>query len=145
MDLRIDRLDRVGDDLVIVDYKSAKVSAGAALSEQVNAPQLPLYSLINKDITGVYYAQVKRDAQKLVGVGNASTQLVSAKHRQIKTTKPDCGWENQRSIWQGQLENLAAQIGSGDARVDPQPSACRYCHLKPLCRVEEKRQEAATS
>lgn len=145
LQLRIDRLDRVGNDLVIVDYKSGKVSAGAALSEQMNAPQLPLYSLINNDITGVYYAQVKRDAQKLVGVGSASTQLVSAKHRQIKTTEPDSGWENQRSIWQSQLENLAAQIGSGDARVDPQPTACRYCHLKPLCRVDEKRQQAATS
>ena len=145
LQLRIDRLDRIDSDLVIIDYKSGKASSGAALSEQMTAPQLPLYSLIDNNITGVYYAQVKHDEKKLIGVGSASTQLLSAKHRQIKTTEPDQGWENQRSLWQSQLEHLAAQVGAGDARVDPQPTACRYCHLKPLCRVDEKRQQAAAS
>jgi RecB family exonuclease len=143
LQLRIDRLDKVGDDLVVIDYKSGKASSAAALSKQMTAPQLPLYSLIRDDIAGVYYAQLKHDDQKIIGVGDKNPQLVAAKHRQMKTTEPDNSWAAQRTEWRSELMNLAVQIGAGDARVDPQPAACRYCHLKSLCRVDEKRQMAA--
>ena len=143
LQLRIDRLDKVGNDLVVIDYKSGKASSAAALSKQMTAPQLPLYSLIRDDIAGVYYAQLKHDDQKIIGVGDKNPQLVAAKHRQMKTTEPDNSWAAQRTEWRSELMNLAVQIGAGDARVDPQPAACRYCHLKSLCRVDEKRQMAA--
>lgn len=143
LQLRIDRLDKVGNDLVVIDYKSGNTSTAAALSKPMTAPQLPLYSLIRDDITGVYYAQLKHDDQKIIGVGDKNPQLGATKHRQMKTTEPDNRWAAQRMEWRSELMNLAAQIGAGDARVDPKPNACRYCHLKSLCRVDEKRQMAA--
>jgi hypothetical protein len=33
------------------------------------------------------------------------------------------------------LENLAEGFRSGEARVDPLPSACEYCDLRSLCRI----------
>ncbi|MBL6708864.1 MAG: PD-(D/E)XK nuclease family protein [Pseudomonadales bacterium] len=143
LQVRIDRLDKVGNDLVVIDYKSGKASTAAALSELMTAPQLPLYSLIRDDIVGVYYAQLRHDDQKIVGVGDKNPQLVSTKHRQIKTNEPDNSWAAQQAQWRHDLEHLAGQIGAGDARVNPQPNACRYCHLKSLCRVDEKRKMAA--
>ncbi|NCF43384.1 MAG: hypothetical protein GWP70_00995 [Proteobacteria bacterium] len=70
--LRIDRLDEVNGVLVVIDYKSGKVSTGPALNEQLSAPQLPAYSLIRDDIGGVYYAQVRDDECKLVGLAGAT-------------------------------------------------------------------------
>ena len=141
--LRIDRLDKIGNDFIVIDYKSGKASSAAALSKQMTAPQLPLYSLFRDDIAGVYYAQLKYDDQKIIGVGNKNPQLVAIKHRQMKTIEPKDSWAAQRTEWRSELMNMAVQIGAGDARVDPQPAACRYCHLKSLCRIDEKRQMAA--
>jgi len=66
--------------------------------------------------------------------------LVEAPNRRIKTTVTDLGWEQQRNQWAEQLATLSESIEAGDAAVNPQPNACRYCHLKSLCRVDEKRQ-----
>lgn len=138
-ELRIDRLDEVDGAIVLIDYKTGKVSAGAALSETLNDPQLPAYSLIRDDIAGVYYAQVRHEDSKLVGLAHQGEQLTDGKKPSIKTTVTDLGWTAQRALWREQLLAAVEEIGAGDARVNPKPGACRYCHLQALCRVEEKR------
>ena len=140
--LRIDRLDKVDDAIVVIDYKTGKVSVGG-VQDTLLAPQLPCYSIIREDVAGVYYAQLREEDCKVVGLGNDELQLVEAKNRSIKTTVTDIDWQQQRSQWAEQLGALANNIEAGDAAVNPQTNACRYCHLKPLCRVDEKRPTAS--
>jgi len=42
--------------------------------------------------------------------------------------------------WKRELDALGAGFASGEARVDPKKhlETCRYCDLKPLCRVYER-------
>ncbi len=102
-------------------------------------PNSPAYSLIRDDIAGVYYAQVRHEDSKLVGLAHQGEQLTDGKKPSIKTTVTDLDWTAQRALWREQLLAAVEEIGAGDARVNPKPGACRYCHLQALCRVEEKR------
>ena len=40
------------------------------------------------------------------------------------------------------IERLIGAFLAGDARVDPAPGACDYCHLTALCRIGAQRQSA---
>lgn len=137
--LRIDRLDKVDDGVVVIDYKTGNVGIGH-VEDTLIAPQLPCYSIIRQDIAGVYYAQLRDGDCKVVGLSDDELQLVETKNKRIKTTVTDAGWQQQRTQWAKRLRILARDIEVGHAAVNPQPNACRYCQLKPLCRVDEKRQ-----
>ena len=139
--LRIDRLDDVDGAMVLIDYKTGRVSTGPALGESPTAPQLPSYSLIRDDIAGVYYAQVRSTEEKLIGLAGEAEQLTESRNARVKTTATESGWAQQRSLWRQQLIGLATEIAAGDARVNPLPNACRHCDLKPLCRIDEKRRD----
>ena len=143
--LRIDRLDDVDGAMVLIDYKTGRVSTGPTLGETPTAPQLPSYSLIRDDVAGVYYAQVRSAEQKLIGIAGEAEQLTQNKSAHVKTTPTQSGWVQQRALWREQLNGLATEIAAGDARVNPLPNACRHCDLKPLCRVDEKRRDAEQS
>lgn len=44
-----------------------------------------------------------------------------------------------KAHWAEVLGRLAGAFADGDARVDPLPAACRYCDVRPLCRVDAVR------
>jgi len=43
----------------------------------------------------------------------------------------------QIPLWRHHLADLAARFREGDAEVDPQKGACKFCALAGLCRVHE--------
>jgi hypothetical protein len=49
-------------------------------------------------------------------------------------------WEELLEQWRREVDRLGENFASGDARVDPKAllSTCRWCDLKPLCRVHER-------
>jgi hypothetical protein len=49
-------------------------------------------------------------------------------------------WSDQKIRWHRRLEDLAGEFLGGDAQVLPQTdSSCKYCHLKDVCRIGERR------
>jgi hypothetical protein len=44
------------------------------------------------------------------------------------------------SGWRRELEALGREFASGEARVDPKDplATCRYCEVKPFCRIYER-------
>jgi hypothetical protein len=44
-------------------------------------------------------------------------------------------WSAQQRGWAGLIGQLIGAFLAGDARVDPAPGACDYCHLTDLCRI----------
>jgi hypothetical protein len=44
-------------------------------------------------------------------------------------------WRAQQEAWVALVERLIRTFLAGDARVDPAPGACDYCHLTDLCRI----------
>ena len=45
--LRVDRVDRVGDQLVVIDYKSGAIRKAPWRGARMEAPQLPLYAVLH--------------------------------------------------------------------------------------------------
>ena len=101
--------------------------------------------MIREDIAGVYYAQVRNQEQKLIGIAGEPEQLAEGKNSAVKTSAAESGWTQQRQMWRQHLIGLSAEIAAGDARVNPLPNACRHCELKPLCRIDEKKREPEQS
>jgi RecB family exonuclease len=127
--LRIDRLDRVGDALVVLDYKTGET--GTLETEgRLLEPQLPLYALADEAVRGVLHARIDARRPRLQGI--AGVPVANA------TIRPPAGgsWSRQRRSWQRELEVLVREVGTGAAAVAPQsPRICERCHLGRICRI----------
>ncbi|NOX51854.1 MAG: hypothetical protein GXP16_15155 [Gammaproteobacteria bacterium] len=133
--LRIDRMDRVQEHLVVIDYKTGVTNISGIAETPLRNTQLPLYSAINSEVAGVYYAQVRRDACRLTGVADSRAHIDGAKLQNNKQP-----WETQKLIWHTELEKIADAFSQGQADVSPTPGACEYCHLQSFCRISEQSQ-----
>ncbi len=135
--VRVDRIDRVDEHAIIIDYKSGNVSLNGALTSPLTAPQLPIYALVEPAAGGVFFAQVSADRHQLVGISD-SAELVGA-GRTLRTRIPDGGFDPQRSSWRDELARTATDYRHGYASVSPQPEACKNCHLQAVCRIQTLR------
>jgi hypothetical protein len=141
--LRVDRLDRIGEELVVIDYKTGKTQSSAWRGARMDAPQLPLYAVLHPDRpTGIAFAGVGAAAAKYVGVGREVGMIdgmePAAKFRLTEDRQHGFSWGEITAHWRAWLERLAGDFVAGRTEVDPKLAAatCRYCHLAALCRVE---------
>ena len=129
----MDRIDKVNNQAVILDYKSSSKSASGATKSPPTDLQLPIYSLLDEQIASVAYACIGDKEVKAVGIGEQTLSEANSGALQIKpTARP---WAEQRQQWQLALTDLAQALRDGDATVTPRKGACRYCHLQGLCRI----------
>lgn len=144
---RLDRMDRMPDQsLAIIDYKTGsniesveRMWAGQRITE----PQLPIYAQIaENDISAVLLAQINPRKFKFHGLVKGTVADFAEKG--LKTPE-DLGREDFTEIlsqWKNSLKDIAGEIKSGHALIDPLPQqgnkTCRYCELKPLCRINEQ-------
>jgi ATP-dependent helicase/nuclease subunit B len=138
-----DRLDRLDDGrVVIVDYKTGDVSEKNWFTERMADPQLPLYSVSTKDpVAGVLFARVKKGESRYFGI--ADEDGIAPGVRGLAAARkvlPDCkSIEEVIYFWREKLEYLAAEFKAGRAAVSPMSihTSCRYCDIKPICRIGE--------
>jgi ATP-dependent helicase/nuclease subunit B len=162
MSVMLDRIDKVGDDLVVVDYKTGvSNSVNSWADNRISNPQLPLYVLTNEDIKGATFAQVARNQCKFKGVTSEMDMLPKVKTTVMKSrngqaTERELGnWDDWRLHWKVALDAVAAEVRQGLATVSPMKGACTHCELTSLCRigdeqlgdnaVEQSEHEVATS
>ncbi len=141
--LRVDRLDRVGDELVVIDYKTGATPGAAWRGARMDAPQLPLYAVLHPGHpTGIAFAALGAARAEYLGVGRDGGAIPGMKpaERFALTEDRESGfsWLQVTAHWRAWLERLAADFRDGRAEVDPKRGAdtCRLCHLAALCRVE---------
>lgn len=130
--IRIDRVDKVEEQLFVIDYKTGKVSLSGLTSTPTTDPQLPAYSLIDDKVKGVYYAEVRAEPI-LKGVGDEALTVSGAHINKLAYT-----WSDQREVWRKELTHLVENIAAGEASVTPTPRACDYCHLHSMCRIGDQ-------
>jgi hypothetical protein len=139
--LRMDRVDRVGDALVLIDYKTGKASPGGWRGSRPDQPQLPLYAARHGEpVAAIAFARLSTADPGYDGVGADSDLLPGLRDAgKLKLTdQGDKGfsWQQMLAYWDGVVQRLAEQHAAGHAEVDPkQPQVCRGCHLPMLCRV----------
>ena len=141
--LRVDRVDRVGDECVVIDYKTGKAASTAWRGARMGAPQLPLYAVLHPDQpTGIAIARVGAGGAKYSGVGRDEAAFAgmkaAVKFELTEDRLKGFDWPEITARWRAWLEKLAADFSAGRADVDPKLGAatCKQCHLATLCRVE---------
>jgi hypothetical protein len=141
--VRIDRIDRAGQGLVVIDYKTGETKSAAWRGARMDAPQLPLYAVLHPGRpTGIAFARVSATRAAYIGVGRDGDAIPglrpAEKFALTEDEEKGFAWHEIAAHWRAWLERLASDFAAGRADVDPKLGAdtCRLCHLAPLCRVE---------
>jgi RecB family exonuclease len=126
----MDRLASGGH--VVIDYKTGRTTPQEWMGERPDDPQLPFYAVNAEDVSAVAFAKLKTGEMRYMGFSRAKEAIPK-----VQTAK---NWDALVAGWKKELEALGAGFASGEARVDPKKhlETCRYCDLKPLCRVYER-------
>ena len=126
LNIRIDRLDEVDGETLVIDYKTGRTSLQGVLADNLSNVQLPVYALLDDRIAGVAYAEL--GTGRLQGIGNGSCQDIQSID----------DWHETKADWRAQVNNIANEFVSGRAEVAPASAeACRYCDLQSFCRISE--------
>ena len=116
LSLRLDRVDKIGDKLLIIDYKSGEVKESSWSGSRPVDPQLPLYVLAsNPRANGCAFAQIKGGKIKFIG-STDSKFLASEKASADDDLAQQ--WAQQIDDWQAALNNLADEFVCGHASVE---------------------------
>ncbi|MEE9321144.1 MAG: PD-(D/E)XK nuclease family protein [Granulosicoccus sp.] len=133
MNVTLDRIDRVDGALVVIDYKSGVNNPVKTWSDKrMENSQLPLYVLTDEAIQGVSFAQVAHNKCVFKGVGSNEHMLPNI----LTQVEEISDWQGWRAHWRAALDVVAAEVREGLASVTPMKSACQYCELKSLCRIQ---------
>jgi probable DNA repair protein len=133
--LRLDRIDRVADGRVVLDYKSGRPGSPDWFGERPTHPQLLAYlAALGADVIAL--ATVNLTAREVRFTGVAATGDVLPRVKALAVTaQAGADWGTQQRIWLTLIERLIRAFLAGDAQVDPAPGACDYCHLADVCRI----------
>jgi ATP-dependent helicase/nuclease subunit B len=134
--LQIDRIDRAGDEIIVLDYKTGDVSAKAVFGERPEEPQLPMYALATAQSTSIAFAELRPGQCRLDGW---ASRPQSAKAFRLRLPlEKDGDWDRMKETWRRRLLALTHEFVSGVADVRPRDSrACQECDLHALCRIRE--------
>jgi len=153
--LRVDRIDRIDDGrLLLLDYKTGRVTPGDWWGDRPKAPQLPLYTCIDPaavvpgetaPLAGVAYGVVRPGECGFKGVGEGSgiPGVLEVDDRRAAASGA-ADWSTLEARWGAVVDHLAAEYAAGEAAVAPltddsgRPTVCDHCHLAALCRIHDR-------
>ena len=133
--LRLDRIDRIAGGRAVLDYKSGRPGSPDWYGERPTHPQLLAYlAALGSDVIALATVNLTAREVRFTGVAAAGDLLPRVKALAV-TAEAAADWSAQQRSWQGVIERLIRAFLAGDARVDPAPGACDYCHLTDVCRI----------
>ncbi|CAI8325193.1 MAG: Uncharacterised protein [Porticoccaceae bacterium UBA1117] len=130
--LRLDRVDRIGDKLLIVDYKSGTINPAHWDGERPKDPQLPLYVSAGEPVVnGCAFAQIIGGKIRFTGISDS--QLIDGE-------KLSDDWGERVVSWHTSMTALASEFTAGVAQMEViHASGIAYqTHLLPLNRWSEE-------
>jgi len=158
---RLDRVDRIvgaGEAggagaagpgaLAVIDYKTGEASIGDWLGPRPDDPQLPLYAVSRsagreEAMCAVAFACVRAGELEFKGVARDEGLIPGVRPLaglRLQAARDYASWEELLEGWRYELDALGREFSAGEARVQPKrgEQTCRYCELKPLCRIDER-------
>ncbi len=159
--IRIDRVDQIAEGMLLIDYKTGRVSLQHWFGDRLHPIQLPLYGMSQGAVypAGLSFVSLHPEQLGFRGVWNGAHTWsglrafgrVSAQQDRKQGIKADkeqddsqdqstaLDWSGQWRTWQQQIEHLVLDFANGVAKVDPMegPKTCMHCALKTLCRVPQ--------
>ena len=153
---RVDRIDRVAQGVVLVDYKTGPVKRNSCEGDRPDQPQLPAYAVLRDQaaeeqapLAGVAFAGLHPKKVEFTVIGSLAAVFSKGPEGTEKTTRRSSGWnadamsapemQNMQARWNASLTRLAEDFRAGAAIVDPKKheETCRYCAQTLLCRIRE--------
>lgn len=145
--LRMDRVDLVNGQQVVLDYKTGAAHTAEWLGERPDKPQVPLYALLASTSEGeqapplgaVGFGEVRAGKDmKLRGFEATRGMLTVPAPRSRPARMESDSFAEQVERWGEVIERLAEEFAAGDARVRPKqfPTTCERCGQRVLCRVD---------
>ena len=137
LEVRMDRVDTVGDGLFFVDYKTgADVDCKQWSGPRPDDPQLPLYTLLAEtdELKGVAFARV-RAGRDMKWQGYQAEEGILPLSRSKANVRDLASLARE---WRQVLTQLAEDFAAGKAQVDPKSFAinCTGCAQRLLCRID---------
>jgi ATP-dependent helicase/nuclease subunit B len=134
--MRLDRVDAVAGGRIVLDYKSGRRESPDWYGERPTYPQLLAYlAALGSDVVALATVNLTAREVRFTGVAAAGNLLPRVKALPPVTGAAAADWRAQQRSWVALIERLIGEFLAGDARVDPAPGACDYCHLTDLCRI----------
>jgi ATP-dependent helicase/nuclease subunit B len=145
---RIDRIDRVKQGIVLLDYKAGMVDSKACDGERPDEPQLPAYAVLRQDsssdeklLAGIAFGGLHPRNVDLTVIGSLAGVFPAAsgaRNNQRANLSPEA-LQQQQAEWSATLTRLAEDFRAGVAVVDPKKrnETCRYCGQALFCRIRE--------
>ncbi|MHB8474498.1 MAG: PD-(D/E)XK nuclease family protein [Gammaproteobacteria bacterium] len=135
-----DRVDALDDGThVVIDYKTGTPKLSQWLGDRPDEPQLPLYAMIQENLSAVAFAQIRKEDMQFLGVAAFADLLPNVRTvADSRETKEIESWQSLLAEWRRVIEALGEAFRAGDAQVAPKNrKTCEYCELGPLCRIRE--------
>lgn len=119
--LRLDRIDRIGDKRLVIDYKTGSIDGKMLNSDQLTEPQLPIYALAASEqqpIDGVMLAQLKSpDELKIHMRSNWANSVLTKRAHGSDVDSPQ-KWQDELKAWDSALRDMASGILAGNIAHD---------------------------
>lgn len=137
--LRIDRIDRIGDKRLVIDYKTGSIDGKALNSDSLSEPQLPIYALTASEeapVDGVMLAQLRSpDELKVHMRSNWANSVIKKRSHDNDVDSPE-KWQAELQAWEGALRDMAEGILAGNIAHDYSTQLDRSfsAYLLPLLR-----------
>lgn len=137
--LRIDRIDRIGDKRLVIDYKTGSIDGKALNSDSLTEPQLPIYALTANDeapVDGVMLAQLRSPDDLKVHLRSNWANSVIAKRAHDNDVDSPEKWQAELGAWERALKGMAEGILAGNIAHDYNTQLDRSfsAYLLPLLR-----------
>ena len=134
--MRLDRVDRVAAGRAVLDYKSGRPQSPDWYGERPAHAQLLAYlAALGADVVALATVNLTAREVRFTGVAATGDILPRVKPIPAVTGAAVADWRAQQEAWVALVERLIRAFLAGEARVDPAPGACDYCHLTDLCRI----------
>ena len=130
---QIDRIDKIGSQKVVIDYKSGKAANNPWCGDYLKEPQLPIYSQY-EDADGIL--QIHLTSESIKSLGLSKNEELNFPNKTKQTRCED--WNNQSEIWDERIVSGFDDFKKGYALVKPKDATvCQYCEFSLLCRIEK--------
>lgn len=130
--VKLDRLDRLSSgEKWVIDYKSRIPTQKPWTQERPKEPQLLLYTLLDEDIHGLLFLELRHGKITCCGFSAQDTKLQG-----MQSVRPEASWKNHHDHWFEQLTLLALEFKEGHCVPNPSHAAtCSQCDFQNLCRT----------
>lgn len=134
--MRLDRVDAVATGRIVLDYKSGRPASVDWFGRRPTQPQLLAYlTALGADVVALATVHLTAREVRFTGVAATAELLPRVRALPPVTGAAAADWARQQQAWRELIERLIGDFLAGEARIDPAPGACDYCHLTDLCRI----------